>query len=342
MKRLLLLILTVAIALSCFASCSYLNFGSSGNDQSTDNLKVYFISPEDEESTTYTVTQTDENGLKLEVTLHGYKSESLGKEFYVKSNEYCLADVKLTNESDTPVYQFLPTSCRDCTPAHNHEISFDIANGDYKLNSSSFGFTCAEMTTTWTIEPGESYEWQLKLAAAEPQASSIDNKDEKEEGEKEEITNKSTASSDGYIYYDSAFVQGGLFETYTAVNGNSAVESYTVSNGNGSFNAYYTDMTGNIFFGSGFGSDGSSYYFTVIGGSAISLVGILPADGENALGLRLYDSSIFPDNVCTFEGDLSFYYMNSNDGADNDLSVSVPLSIEVVYVSSIPNSNFSK
>ena len=103
--------------------------------------------------------------MKLEVTLHGYKSESLGKEFYVKNNEYFLVDVKLTNESDTPVYQFLPTSCRDCTLAHNHELSFDLSNGESKLNSSSFGFDCAEKTDLWTIEPGKSYEWHLKFAA---------------------------------------------------------------------------------------------------------------------------------------------------------------------------------
>ena len=157
MKKLLSLIVFLLVA-GCLFSCA-----------PTTKNSDRFISPSDEESAVYTVTQTDGNGLKLEVTLHGYKSESLGKEFYVKNNEYFLADVKLTNESSTPVYQWLPTACREMSPAHNHEIKFDIANGDYKLNSSSFGFACPERTDLWTVEPGASYEWQLKLAVGEQQ-----------------------------------------------------------------------------------------------------------------------------------------------------------------------------
>lgn len=318
MKKLLLLILTVAIALGCFASCSYLNLGSLGSNQSTDITASYFDSPEDEEKATYTVTQTDENGLTLEVTIHGYKSESLGKEFYVKNNEYFIADVKLTNGSDTPVYQFLPTACRDCSPAHNHEISFDIANGgDHKLNSSSNGFTCPEMTEVWTIEPGASYEWQLKLAAGELESTKISyspgfgtitesNKETEEVHDK--APTESSALTNFYVsgesvyYYNSAFSQGGniFYETYTMGGDFSFVT-------NGSFTV-------------------------IVGGSAI-YTGTLPLDGDDSYVIRLYDSSVFPDNVCTFAGDLSFGYMKSSDGTENDLSVSVPLSIEVVFVS---------
>ena len=317
MKKLLLLILTVAIALGCFTSCSYLNLGSLGSNQSTDITANYFDSPEDEEKATYTVTQTDENGLTLEVTIHGYKSESLGKEFYVKNNEYFLADVKLTNGSDTPVYQFLPTACRDCSPAHNHEISFDIANGDHKLNSSSNGFTCSETTEVWTIEPGASYEWQLKLAAGELESTKISyspgfgtvtesNKEDAEDTDK--APTESSALTNFYVsgesvyYYNSAFSQGGniFYETYTMGGDFSFVT-------NGSFTV-------------------------IVGGSAI-YTGTLPLDGDDSYVIRLYDSSVFPDNVCVFAGDLSFGYMKSSDGTVNDLSVSVPLSIEVVFVS---------
>lgn len=329
MKKLLLLFLTVTIALSCFVSCSYLNFGSNSGENFTDNLKAYFVSPEDEENAVYTVMQTDENGLTLEVTLHGYKSESLGKEFYVKNNEYFIADIKLTNGSDVPVYQFLPTSCRSCSPAHNHEISFDIANGDHKLNSSSNGFACPETTETWTIEPGASYEWKLKLAAGELESTKIsyspefgfgnatENEKESEEATKEVLDKapmESVALTNSYVsgesvyYYGSAFSQGGniFYETYTMGG------DYTFI-ANGSFNGSYT---------------------VIIGGSVSSYTGALPLDGEDdSYVLRLYDSSVFPDNVCTFAGDLSFGYMKSSDGTENDLSVSVPLSIEVVFVS---------
>jgi hypothetical protein len=319
MKKLLLLILTVAIALGCFASCSYLDFGSLGSNQSTDITANYFDSPEDEEKAAYTVTQTDENGLTLEVTIHGYKSESLGKEFYVKNNEYFLADVKLTNGSDTPVYQFLPTACRDSSPAHNHEISFDIANGDHKLNSSSNGFTCPEMTEVWTIEPGASYEWQLKLAAGKLESTNIaqfpgfgtiteSNKETEEVHDKapqESAQIHSILSQSSIYYYNTAFSQDGniSYETYTLIGDHTFIVN------------------------------GSSFSYTFITNGSVSYTGALPLDGDDSYVIRLYDSSVFPDNVCVFAGDLSFGYMKSSDGTVNDLSVSVPLSIEVVFVS---------
>ena len=321
MKKLLLLFLIVALTLSCFISCSYFGGGSSNGE---DIKTLFFISPEDEESTVYTVTQTDENGLKLEITLHGYKSESLGKEFYVKNNEYFIADVKLTNESETPVYQFLPTACRDMSPSHNHEISFDIANGDNKLHSSSFGFACPDMIDVWTIEPGQSYEWQLKLAAGAPGSTTTvtypnaDNKEKDDSNppsEKEAVEENSVSKS--YIYYGSDVVQNGNFQV---------------------FESTFVGSIGGNFFGSDFtlNQDGvlSTSYHIVMNGSALNIAGFLPADGDTTTqGLLLYGNNIYTDNVCTFEGPISFSYMKSSDGFENMLSVSVPLSIEVVYVS---------
>ena len=45
-----------------------------------------FISPDDEEKTTKTIVTENDDGMKMEVIIHGYKSESLGKDFYVKNN----------------------------------------------------------------------------------------------------------------------------------------------------------------------------------------------------------------------------------------------------------------
>ena len=329
MKKILLLVLTVALALSCFASCS--NFG--GNASHNEDLqKVFFISPEDEEAAVYTAVQSSEDGLKLEVTLHGYKSESLGKAFYVKNNEYFLVDVKLTNESDTPVYQFLPTSCRDCTPAHNHEISFDLASGESKLNSSSFGFVCAEKTDLWTVKPGESYEWQLKLAAGEqklesdvifPSGDKENTEGGKNEfgGNREDAENGNTAANGGNMDYVSDVVQGGTLQIYETnyIGGNFFSSDLTF------------DPNASVF---------TSYYFTT--SSPVEFRGYLPADGDNAKGLLLYGTALFPENVCTFEGPLSFAYMKAENGMENTLSVSVPLTVEVVYVSNTPNAVIEK
>ena len=314
MKKLLSLIVFLLVA-GCLFSCA-----------PTTKNSDRFISPSDEESAVYTVTQTDGNGLKLEVTLHGYKSESLGKEFYVKNNEYFLADVKLTNESSTPVYQWLPTACREMSPAHNHEIKFDIANGDYKLNSSSFGFACPERTDLWTVEPGASYEWQLKLAAGDPHNTLVSWKPEEnaplESGTEEVENGKRTAVNEEtevstYIYA-SGFMQGGNFQIY---------ESTYVA-----FGSAGTGIYGSDFIIGANGTLGSSYQF-VVNGSFSSIMGILPSDGDSNAGILLYKDALFPDNVCTFEGPVSFSYMKSSDGTENNLSVSVPLSIEVVYVS---------
>ncbi len=316
MKKILSLLLTVLVALNCFVSCSYLDNGNGDDPNQPNDEKVYFDVPEDEAPAEQTVTQTNENGLKLEVTLHGYKSESLGKDFYVKNNEYFTVDVKLTNESADSVYQYLPTSCRESTPSHNHEISFDIANGDYKLHSSSFGYTCPEKTDVWEIKAGQSYEWHLKLAAGKPLSYSIsDSTDGKGNDKKDE----KDARSDSHVADENKSSQNGNVQFYES--------TYVISGGSfGSDFIFNTD------------SSSSSYYF-VVGGNAVVITGMLPSDFSDSEKLRLYEEAIFTDNVCTFKGPLSFGYMKSSDGFQNDLSVSVPLSVDVVYVSPLPTAN---
>ena len=125
------------------------------------------FNPTDEKRATHTASATCADGLTIEVTLHGYQSQSLSKDFYVKNDEYFAVDVKITNTSDHPVYQYLPTSCRESNPPHNHEIDVDLELDNYTLCTSSFGFTCAEAPNAWTLEPGKTYEWNLKLAAGE-------------------------------------------------------------------------------------------------------------------------------------------------------------------------------
>ena len=253
MKKLLFLLLAVAIAMNCFVSCNVSptenttglaipgGDHTSGSDPSEEQPEGTnaFVIPEDETSAVHTATVENTDGLRMEITVHGYQSESLNKTFYVKNNEYFLVDVKVTNTSDTARWQWLPTCCRNLDSAHNHEIGFELVNGEYKLNSSSFGFACPEATEIWMLEPGATYEWQLKLAAGEAKS-------------------------------------GGEH-----------------------------DLSG----------DGKSY----------------------RAGIDLYGTDIYKDGVCTFAGEFSFGYKTSDAEHFNDFSISVPLSVDVVYISAEPS-----
>ena len=125
------------------------------------------FNPTDEKRAIHTVSASCTDGLTIEVTLHGYQTQSLHKAFYVKNDEYFAVDVKITNTSENPVYQYLPTNCRESNTPHNHEIDVDLYLDNYTLCTSSFGFACTETPNVWTLEPGKTYEWSLKLAAGE-------------------------------------------------------------------------------------------------------------------------------------------------------------------------------
>ena len=190
----------------------------------------------DEKNAVYQVVESNADGLHMVVTVHGYQSESLERDFYVKNNEYFLVEVKITNTGTEALYQWLPTFCRGSFPAHNHEIGCELAHGDRKLSTSSFGFACTEMVEIWRLEPGETYEWTLKLAAGEVKS-------------------------------------GGDYD--------------------------------------------------------------LPGDGDGySAGIDLYGNDIYKDGVCTFAGEFSFDYKTSDQDHFNDRSLSVPLSVDVVYISS--------
>ena len=134
MKKIVYLLLAAAIALNCFASCNATpdqNTTGSEHTGSVVSESNEFVSPDDEARAVHTVSAENKDGLKMEITVHGYRSESLNREFYVKSNEYFLVDVKVTNTSEKPLWQWLPTYCRNGGGIpHNHEIGFDISCKD--------------------------------------------------------------------------------------------------------------------------------------------------------------------------------------------------------------------
>ena len=171
MKKTLIGLLFMIMILVSLVSCNVVPPQHTEESSDSGEPKWEYTVPADESCAEYTVSAFTEDGLKMEITVHGYQSKILDKDFYVKNNEYFLVDVKVTNESEIGLYQWLGSYCRHSLgPSHNHEIGFDISHGEYQLHSSSFGFICPLSIDVWKLEPGETYEWQLKLAAGEVQS----------------------------------------------------------------------------------------------------------------------------------------------------------------------------
>lgn len=126
-------------------------------------IDPFFISPDDEEKTTKTFMTENDDGMKMEVIVHGYKSESLGKEFYVKNNEFICIDAVITNDSENVYKQFLPTYCHG---SHTHEIDVDITDGNgHKLIVSDAYQGCPEAIQIWEIAAGAQYGFKTKYVA---------------------------------------------------------------------------------------------------------------------------------------------------------------------------------
>ncbi len=125
-----------------------------------------FISPDDEEKTTKTFVTENSDGMKMEVIIHGYKSESLGKDFYVKNNESICIDAVITNDSENVYKQFLSTYCHG---SHTHEIDVHIADENgHKLTDKFALEPCPEAIQIWEIAAnGAQYGFKLKYVAGE-------------------------------------------------------------------------------------------------------------------------------------------------------------------------------
>jgi hypothetical protein len=103
------------------------------------------------------------DGLMLELTVCGYKSLTPAKDFYAKNDEALVIRVRLTNVSDRPIYQWLPSACEDSDEDHGHGVSANLYCGEYKLNH----VPCEGELEKRELGIGEVYEWQLELFAGE-------------------------------------------------------------------------------------------------------------------------------------------------------------------------------
>ncbi len=182
MKKLLAILLFLAMIVS-LVSCDTNKIedtsASSTNSSSSETTDTsfsdgdletvqYFVSPADEKRTTKTIVKENDDGIKMEITFYGYASESLGKDFYMKHDEYIRAEVKITNGSEDPYYQTVPTCCVKGQNPHRHEFDVDIADANgHRLTINSAYEACPEMLYTWEIKVGETYAFRLNYVAGE-------------------------------------------------------------------------------------------------------------------------------------------------------------------------------
>ena len=135
-------------------------------DTTADTIVKPGIVPAEIASTVF--FEAADDGLLFWITVYGYRESDQDGRFYVKNNEYIIVDVQISNLSDVPVYQWLPSSCRDSALPHNHEIQADLVCGAHRLNTSVAGLPCSGMLEKWILEPGETYECRIRLAAGDP------------------------------------------------------------------------------------------------------------------------------------------------------------------------------
>lgn len=168
MKKIFLFLLVFALTVSMTA-CLPPEEDYSTATATTDTaiLPQNFVSPKDETPAIKTFSASNEDGLVMEIILHGYASKTLGEKFYVKSNEYFRAQVKITNTSDQ-IYQQNTYACHGDTPPHNHELEIDITDGNgHALVLSYSGFMHPDLLRPWDFKGKTFEEWDLRLAAGE-------------------------------------------------------------------------------------------------------------------------------------------------------------------------------
>ena len=155
MKKTLLKFLCLTLSAILLISCG--NPAESSTTETTTTPTVptqnLFASPEDEERTTKTFTVKNEDDIEMRVLFYGYKSESLGMDFYVKSHEWIEAEVQIINRSPNTIYRYINHACggtvlgdEDC----GCEFYFDLRDDAGRQLGQDFSY-CNSMLPTTTM-----------------------------------------------------------------------------------------------------------------------------------------------------------------------------------------------
>ena len=132
------------------------------------------VSPSDEKKVFCIYKQTNADDIFIQISIAGYQSESLGKEFYVKSNEYFTVEVTVKNTSSRTVYRTVYTDCSESAVPHSHEDGLDLSYKGNELCPSVIGFSCGQTVSREALKPGGSYTYQLKYASGTEVTSGFD------------------------------------------------------------------------------------------------------------------------------------------------------------------------
>ena len=125
-----------------------------------------YYAPNDEEKTHLTYAATNANGLTLEVTLYGYHSDTIGKDLYFKYGEPISMKIRIKNDTDAPIYQYLPTQCHESTPHHAHEVAIFLQTPHSNVFVNTVDLLeldCLTAVETWRLDSGEVYEMDVEL-----------------------------------------------------------------------------------------------------------------------------------------------------------------------------------
>ena len=180
----------------------------------------------DGETEATSVFTDSNNGVNFTVTVHGYSNRGKGYDFYVKSNDYIIIDVKVTNNKSTAIYQLAPYLGHGYDPSPNVElnIGFDDGNG-HRLSFAHESLLLECLTDLWSIDAGDEYSWRLRAAAAYFEESNYD------------LEPDSNDRGEGLKFYDESIYSGSMCEfsgTITFVysdtnNGNSTVNDLSIT-----------------------------------------------------------------------------------------------------------------
>lgn len=183
-----------------------------------------------EETAPKTFSAEADDGVKIEVTFSGFSDTSKGVDFYAKNDVYIPVKVKVTNGSGADIYRLDNCYVHGTPAAQKIELRLDLGDGNgHKLTLSSQGLLYPDTVQLWSIAAGESYEWDLSLAAGEVSFSSSDAIDLDTEGHEGGVNGIKLYGED--IYTDGVCVfSGSVTFTYShADNGNMTMNDKSVS-----------------------------------------------------------------------------------------------------------------
>ena len=166
------------------------------------------------------------NGIGMTVTLHGYSNRGKGYGFYVKSNDYIIIDVNVTNNKSTAIYQLAPYLGHGYDPSPNVELNIGFDDGnEHRLSFAHESLLLECLTDLWSMDAGDEYSWRLRAAAAYFEESDYD------------LEPDSNDRGEGLKLYDESIYSDGMCEFSGTItfaysdtnNGNSTVNDLSIS-----------------------------------------------------------------------------------------------------------------